>query len=137
MPYEPTPFEPLSPDSWRWNRWFSKIVEVGTWTPTFTNLTVVLGGGSVSYSGRWQRVQRMIHFAVTITPAGGATVESTAGSTYHDLPFAPSFPACSITSDVTALSGIGTGVITTNGRNYLPTKSATTDTLVITGAYEY
>lgn len=137
MPFELVPAEPLSADSWSWKRWFSKLVEVGTWTPTFTNLTVVLGAGSVAYAGRWQRVQRMVHFTITITPAGGATVASAAGSTYCDLPFVPAVPSCSQMSDVTTPAGIGTGVITTATRCYVPTQSATTDTLVISGAYEY
>lgn len=137
MPFEAIPFEPLSPESWRWNRWFSKMVEVGAWTPTFTNLTVVLGSGAVAYAGRWQRVQRMVYFTVTITPSGGATVASTAGSTYHDLPFAPVVPSGSIGADVTAGTGLGNGVITTANRNYTPTKTATTDALVFSGCYEY
>ena len=137
MPFDIIPAESLAADSWRWMRWFSKITEVGTWTPTFTGLTEVLGAGSIAYAGRWQRVQRMVHFTVTITPSGGATFASVAGTTYHDLPFVPAQPSCSLMADITTPAGIGTGLITTGNSNYTPTKTATTDALVISGSYEY
>ena len=137
MPFTIVPSEIFTPESWRWNEWFSKLSAIGTWVPTFTGLTVVLGAGSVAYAGRWQRVQGIVKFTVMVTPAGGATVASVAGTTYHDLPFIPAQSGCSAMADLTALLGIGTGIITTTGRNYVPTKTATTDTLVISGSFEY
>lgn len=137
MPFITPPSEPLAPDSWRWVQWFSGLATAGSWTPTFTGLTVVLGGGSVAYAGRWQKVQRVVFFTVTITPSGGATVASVAGTTYHDLPFTPVTPGTSTMSDVTSLAGIGAGVILTSGRNYVPAKAATSDQLIISGSYEY
>lgn len=91
----------------------------------------------MAYAGRWQRVQRVIHFTVTITPSGGATVASAAATTYHDLPFLPAQPGASVMADVTSLAGIGTGVVLTSGRNYLPAKAATSDQLVVSGSYEF
>ena len=61
----------------------------GTWTPIFTNLTVVAGTGGATYAGRYSRLGRTVFYTVTITCTGTATTASTAGTTYCDLPVNP------------------------------------------------
>ena len=109
----------------------------GTWTPTFTNLTVVLGGGSVTYSGRYSRIGRTVFYTIKITTTGGATTASTAGTTYCTIPIEASEDDTVTTSNKTTLLGIGVGLLdSTNDRCYPSTWTATSDTIVISGKYE-
>lgn len=109
----------------------------GTWTPTFTNLTVVLGAGAVNYSGRYQRIGNIVKFIVKITPSGGATTASTAGTTYCDMGVAASQDDVNVSANGVTLLGLGTGLIdSTSDRIYPPSWTASTDTIIISGAYE-
>lgn len=109
----------------------------GTWVPTFTNLTVVLGGGSVTYTGRYQRIGSIVKFTVRIAPAGGATTAATAGTTYCDTGVAAGQDDTNVAASVTTLVAVGTGFIdSTNDRIYPPGWTATTNTIVISGTYE-
>ncbi len=109
----------------------------GTWVPTFTNLTEVLGGGSVTKEGRFSRIGRTVFFTVSITTSGGATTASTAASTYCDLPVAAAYnDTVSCANNTTNLS-IGNGVVdATNDRIYPCTWTATSNTITISGKYE-
>lgn len=109
----------------------------GTWTPTFTSLTEVLGGGTITKTGRYSRVGRTVFWQVLISTTGGATTASTAGTTYHDLPVAAAHHDTSTAANFSTLVGIGTGVLdSTNDRNYPPTWGATSNTIVLSGKYE-
>ena len=109
----------------------------GTWTPTFTSLTEVLGGGTVVKAGRYSRIGRTVFWQVAITTTGGATHACTAGTTYHDLPVVAAQDDTSSASRATTLVGIGVGHLdSTNDRNYPPTWAATTNTIVLSGKYE-
>lgn len=109
----------------------------GTWTPTFTNLTVVNGTGAATYAGRYSRIGRTIFYIVKISCSGTATTESTAGTTYCDLPVAAAQDDTVTTSNKTTLLGIGTGLLdSTNDRCYPSSWVATGDTIIISGKYE-
>jgi len=108
-----------------------------TWTPTFTNLTVVNGTGAATYAGRYSRIGRTIFYTVKISCSGTATTESTAGTTYCDLPVAAAQDDTVTTSNKTTLLGIGTGLLdSTNDRCYPSSWVATGDTIIISGKYE-
>lgn len=109
----------------------------GTWTPTFTNLTVVNGTGAATYTGRYSRIGRTIFYTVKISCSGTATTESTAGTTYCDLPVAAAQDDTVTTSNKTTLLGIGTGLLdSTNDRCYPSSWVATGNTIIISGKYE-
>jgi hypothetical protein len=109
----------------------------GTWTPAFTNLTVVLGGGSITYIGRYTRVGNIVFWQVTINTSGGATTASTAGTTYHDLPITATQDDVSTAVNATTKIGLSNGYLdSTNDRNYSATWAATTNTIVLSGKYE-
>ena len=109
----------------------------GTWTPTFTNLTVVNGTGAATYAGRYSRIGRTIFYTVKISCSGTATTESTAGTTYCDLPVAAAQDDTVTTSNKTTLLGIGTGLLdSTNDRCYPSSWVATGNTIIISGKYE-
>jgi hypothetical protein len=65
--------------------------EEGAYTPTAGGFVVVLGGGTVTYAGKYTRVGRLVKVTITITTTGAATVAAAGGATcYLSLPFAPS-----------------------------------------------
>ena len=109
----------------------------GTWTPTFTNLTVVNGTGAATYAGRYSRIGRTIFYTVKISCSGTATTSSTAGTTYCDLPVAAAQDDTVTTSNKTTLLGIGTGLLdSTDDRCYPSSWVATGNTIIISGKYE-
>lgn len=109
----------------------------GTWTPTFTSLTEVLGGGSVTKAGRYIRVGNIVSYTITITTTGGATTASTAGTTYCTLPVAASYDDTNTAANAISKLGIGTGWLdSTNDRCYPSSWTATSDTIIISGKYE-
>lgn len=108
-----------------------------TWSPTFTNLTVVNGTGAATYAGRYSRIGRTIFYTVKISCSGTATTASTAGTTYCDLPVAAAQDDTVTTSNKTTLLGIGTGLLdSTNDRCYPSSWVATGNTIIISGKYE-
>lgn len=109
----------------------------GTWTPTFTNLTVVNGTGGATYSGRYYRLGATVFYTISIVCTGTATTASTAGSTYCDLPIAASYNDCCNIANNTTNVTVGTGVLdATNDRCYPATWTATGNTITISGKYE-
>ncbi len=109
----------------------------GTWTPIFTNLTVVAGTGGATYAGRYSRLGRTVFYTVTITCTGTATTSSTAGTTYCDLPVNPTQDDAVLIADKTTSLGLGTGYLdSTNNRCYPCSWTATGNTIIISGKYE-
>ena len=113
----------------------------GTWTPTFTNLTVVLGGGSVTYNGRYSQIGRTIFFTVSIEPTSGATISTDValGITYFDPPTGktPAYNDILIVSDAINYVNFGTGFIdASTGYLYPCVFGPTSNTVTISGKYE-
>lgn len=109
----------------------------GTWTPTFTNLTVVNGTGGATYSGRYSRIGRTVFYTVKITCTGTATTAATAGTTYCTLPVSALQDDVCSTTNATTKIGIGVGYLdSTNSRCYPNTWTATGNTIIISGKYE-
>lgn len=109
----------------------------GTWSPTFTNLTVVNGTGAATYAGRYSRIGRTIFYTVKISCSGTATTASTAGTTYCDLPVAAAQDDIVVVSNKTTLLGVGAGLLdSTNDRCYPSSWVATGNTIIISGKYE-
>ena len=109
--------------------------EEGTWTPTFTSLTVI---GTPTYTGRYTRVGNVVYFSVRIQST--TSTSSTVGVTIMQ-----GFPFVIATGENTVLSAINLGTLATlpNGAvaksggsttAYLPTWSATAD-VVLSGFY--
>lgn len=103
--------------------------EEGTWTPTFTNLTVV---GTPTYAGFYTKIGRLVYFQVSVSVT--TSTASTANSTFiSNLPFAAvGVAVCAVTSSVVA--NYGTGYIGGNSV-YTPSWIATANTIAITGVY--
>lgn len=107
-------------------------------TSTPTNLTVVLGGGTVTYTMFYEKRGTWVNFSLLIQTTGGATTASAAGATTFSLPFAasglPAYGTCTAAVANTAI-GLGTGLVSPSGI-FPPAWAATSNTIVITGAYQ-
>ena len=104
--------------------------EEGTWTPAFTNLSVV--SGSPTYAGTYTRVGRQVFFTIYIS--GGATTTSTANSTYcNNLPFTASVNCVCAASNASSVDNYGTGLI--QGSNVFTPTWTVKQNVVITGTF--
>lgn len=106
-----------------------------TYTPAPTSLTVVLGGGTVTYTGGYTKIGRVVHLWIRITPAGGATTASTSALTYFSIPHTPANDSTTTAADAANGAGLGTGLLYVVGRAYTPTWAATSDPIIITSTY--
>jgi hypothetical protein len=111
----------------------------GTWTPTFTNLTVVNGTGGATYTGRYQRIGKVVFYTIQIVCTGTATTAATS-STYCTIPIAASYDDLVHQKVLSGGGGGGnhdTGYLdSANDRCYPHTWSATGSTIIISGKYE-
>jgi len=116
----------------------------GTWTPVFTNLTVVNGTGGATYAGRYSRIGRTVFYTITVTCTGTATTEATNNSTYCTIPIAAAYDDIVLVSNTATRSGGGhsrgnsdLGTLdSSTDRCYVTSWSATGDKIVISGKYE-
>lgn len=110
----------------------------GTWTPVWTNLTEVPGTGSITKTGRYARIGRMIFYASYLTITGDATTSSVAGSTYFTLPVAPAYHDTLVGGSGYNSTAIGNGTVWAAGQvgGHTPTWTAINDTIVVSGQYE-
>ena len=104
-----------------------------TFTPTFTNLTVV---GATTYVGRFRVVGRQCFFQVSLLAA--TSIASTAGSTYMALPVTPQGIAGmgTMANETTDIAVGVCSIDATNGRCYLPSQIASANTFTLAGWYE-
>jgi hypothetical protein len=103
--------------------------EEGTWTPTFSALTVV---GTPTYTGKYTRIGRQVTIVLRIQST--TSTASTLGLTYFNLPI-----AATSTSTLTAVQSLagasyGVGLIYTDGNCYPPTWAANAD-VTISGTF--
>ena len=104
--------------------------EEGTWTVTFTNLT--LNAGSLVTSGTYTRIGRVVYFSVRIT---SGTTSSTANSTYFNLPFTTYTSDSTLTASNSGnVDNYGVGLIQ-GSAGYTPTWSSKTN-VTISGSYQ-
>lgn len=108
--------------------------EEGTFTPTFTNLTVVNGSGGATYTGTYTRVGRLVYFTVRIAITGSCTTASTNGSTYVSLPFTAAPSAGSVGVADGNAANLSNGLIS-GAVCYMPTWSARNVEIYIGGTF--
>ena len=107
------------------------------WNPSFTNLTTVPGTGSISITGRYSTLGKLVSYTIKIVCTGDATTAALAGTTYSSIPVIAAYDDVCTAADITNNLGIGVGSLdSTTDRCYTPTWSATGDTIVISGKYE-
>lgn len=108
--------------------------EEGTWTPSFTNLTVVNGTGGATYSGTYTKIGRLVKWKIKVAVTGTCTTASTAGTTTVTLPdTAGTEDVCMGVSPSGSSYGVG---YVTGATCYTPTWSASNSNKIISGTFE-
>ena len=109
----------------------------GTFTPSFTNLTVVNGTGEATYTGFYTRVGDIVFWEVLITTTGTCTTASTATSTYFTGLQAQAGTHARPSTFTVVSSGFNSyGVGYLGNEAATPTWAATTDDIYISGTYK-
>lgn len=105
----------------------------GVFTPVPTGLSVVVGSGTVTYSGYYTKIGRFVHWGILITPTGTATTASTiSATTFGGIPFVAAKPS-TCQAATAGVSQLLNGYIT--GQTvFAPSWSATNAQVVITGS---
>ena len=103
------------------------------WTPSRPGWTDV---GSPTVTGRYRTIGHKCEFQVKIVP--GTTCATVAGTSYMTLPLtAAGLGGEANMINLTTLIAVGLGVIdVTNSLVYVPTQTATGNTLVVSGWFE-
>ena len=106
-----------------------------TWTPTRTGWTDV---GTPTVTARYCQNGKIVFFQIKVVP--GTTVATVTGTSYVSLPVAVGASALAgdgSMMNITTLIGVGNCAFdAANGRFYVPTQTATGNTLTIGGWYE-
>lgn len=94
--------------------------EEGAWTPILNDFTQVLGGGTITATGIYTRVGRLVHAQATIACAGGATIAASSGigSYISGLPFSVLTPCPGIWVNGSSVSASG-GLYVAFGNMYI------------------
>jgi hypothetical protein len=106
-----------------------------SFTPTLSGLTVVLGGGSVAYNGKYLRRGNTVEFVIEIAPSGGATTSSSGTGTSATLAgMVPKDRSTCIAVDATGNVSLGVGSVNLTSSPIVPPSwTARTSTIVISG----
>lgn len=112
-----------------------------TWVPSFTNLTIVLGGGSVTYTGAYTKIGRLVFFTAQVKPAGGATTQSVAGTTYiNNLPFMSKLgERAMLTASDGGIANLGVGLVFETAGvlyGYTPNWGPSVSEIYVSGVYQ-
>ena len=107
----------------------------GTWTPTWTGLTVV---GAPTYTGRYTRIGRLVFFTVEIAAGGANTTASTAGTTFvNNLPLTSAQRGALVAVNENTVVSFGVGLVALAATNaFTPTWAATNANILVSGWYE-
>lgn len=95
----------------------------GTWTPTRNGFTEVLGGGTITSTGRYTRIGNVVNIQAQIVCAGGATISATSGigSYLSGLPFTPSKLGSGTWVNGSSVAADGGFLVHTNTNLYITT----------------
>jgi hypothetical protein len=112
--------------------------EEGSFTPSFTNLTVVNGTGGATYSGYYKKIGNLVKWIATINVTGTATTAATTSTYISNLPISTAsgnhgYDSCTVVNISTAVA-IGTGVVI-GTQAIMPAWAATNSVITISGSY--
>ena len=109
--------------------------EEGTWTPSFSNLTVT---GTVSFSGTYTKIGNQVFYTAKILRNSGDITSSASLTQINNLPFTVG-GATSVSGGVARLGSLYVegGMVNRESRTqaWLPAVSATGQTVVMSGTY--
>jgi hypothetical protein len=94
--------------------------EEGSYTPTAGGFTEVPGAGTITYSGSYTRVGRLVKVTCLITCTGGATVAAPGSATaYLTMPITPTIKDAGTWANTTSAATNGAILVSTNGNMYI------------------
>lgn len=111
--------------------------EEGTWTPTRNGFTEVIGGGSITNTGKYVKIGNVVTATCLLQPAGGATIAGVAGngSFISGLPYAATAPYGGGTyGNANATPG---GTVLTTGTNIFVTTAFPATTAGVSFVVQY
>ena len=90
--------------------------EEGTWTPTLFGFVQVVGAGSITTTGTYTKIGRLVELNCSIVCAGGATIAGVAavGSYINGLPFTPAISSGGTWENATSFAAFG-GILVLGG----------------------
>lgn len=107
-----------------------------TFTPILNGFTQVLGGGTITATGRYTQIGNRVFFNIQIVAAGGATIASVANTSYiSGLPSVSINDICYACQYNNTIS-LGNGSVSGSGNCSTPSWAAATGTFIISGNYE-
>jgi hypothetical protein len=117
---------------------------IKTFTPTRNAFTEVLGGGTITATGRWTKIGRRVFWNIALTAAGGATIASVANTSNFSISNTTGMPpVLTIDTCVVVRSNDGTsfgvGYCAVSGGNNIigtPPWAAAAGSYIISGSYE-
>jgi hypothetical protein len=94
--------------------------EEGTFTPSTGGFVEVLAGGTVTYSGTYTKVGRLVKVTIRIVTTGAATVAAAGGAACNlTIPFAPSVTDSGTWANTTSFTTSGAVTVNTNQNMYV------------------
>lgn len=110
--------------------------EEGTFTAARTGFTEVLGGGTITSTGTYTKIGRLVTVNITLECTGGATIAgSSGGVSYFDLPFTSAYDAAGVWANRTLINANG-GVLVNLVQMYMTTAwGASSNTRVFSATY--
>lgn len=97
--------------------------EEGTWNPTRNAFVEVVGAGSITTTGTYTKIGRVVHAQAIILASDGATIAATtgAGSYLGGLPFTPASITSGTWVNGSSIATAGGTAIYTDGNVYIAT----------------
>jgi len=110
--------------------------EEGTFTAARTAFTEVLAGGTITSTGTYTKVGRLVTVNITLACTGAATIAGSAGGvSYFDLPFTSGYDAAGVWANRTLINANG-GVLVNLIQMYLTTGfTASGNTRIFSATY--
>jgi hypothetical protein len=110
--------------------------EEGTFTAARTGFTEVLAGGTITSTGTYTKVGRLVTVNITLECTGAATIAGASGAvSYFDLPFTSGYDAAGVWANRTLVNANG-GVLVNSVQMYLTTGfTASGNTRIFSATY--
>lgn len=95
--------------------------EEGTFPATRSGFVEVLGGGTITSTGTYTKIGRVVNVDIALTCTGAATIQGVSGAvSYFDLPFTSSYDSVGVWANRTLINSNG-GVLVNLSQMYLTT----------------
>lgn len=109
--------------------------DTSSFSPDFTNLTVALSGGTVTYTGKYTKIGNVVNYVINIIVTGAATTAATTSTFVTGFPYLPTGSGVCVSVSSNGVGNTNGYVYTGNGRLYVGVWSAVNANQTISGFY--